>query len=243
MREWRVKLSGWMPGAWSCRIPVALGTGPQKQHLTPFLKTLKYSAGHCAEGCHLRVTYKKPKKLFDVSAFLLIQIINKKINFWTKFLLLSGTEMISLKVSCSLFRYFCTICHIPKLASWKRIGVTFLNLFSTNSIAWDSQMWAVALRNPQTVRRNRQMTAQYRQTPFVPRSYLPEIIIPSLTCVEASACRCAEHFCLDAGSPKPESPSMVFCWALPPARRRDLEHGPWGFMFLAVAAVIFAHAK
>lgn len=56
--------------------------------------------------------------------------------------------MISLKVSCSLFRYFCTICHIPKLALWKRIWVTFLNLFSTKSIAWDSQMWAVALCNP-----------------------------------------------------------------------------------------------
>ena len=61
---------------------------------------------------------------------------------------LSQGEMISLKVSCSLFRYFCTICHIPKQALQKRIGMAFLNLFSTKSIVWDSQMWAMALCNP-----------------------------------------------------------------------------------------------
>lgn len=77
------------------------------------LKSLKYFSGHWAKGCHLRVIHKKPSKLFDVSAFLLIQIINEKIDFWTKFLL-SRREIFSLKVSCSVFRYFCTICHVPK---------------------------------------------------------------------------------------------------------------------------------
>lgn len=79
-----MKLSGCMSGAWSCCIPVVLGAGPQKQPLTPSLKTSQCSAGHCGEGCHLRVTHKKPCKFFDESPFLLIQIINEKINFWTK---------------------------------------------------------------------------------------------------------------------------------------------------------------
>lgn len=47
----------------------------------PSLETLKCSAGHCAQACHLRRIYKKPSKWFDVSAFLLIQIINEKIDF------------------------------------------------------------------------------------------------------------------------------------------------------------------
>lgn len=70
-----------MPGAWNRRIPVALGNGPQKQLPTPSLKTLKRSVGHCAQACHLRVIYNKPSKRFDASAFLLIQIINEKIDF------------------------------------------------------------------------------------------------------------------------------------------------------------------
>lgn len=74
-----MKLGGGVPGAWSRHIPLALGTTPQKQHMTLALETLKSSAGHCAEGCHLRVVYKQPSKLFDVSALLLIQIINEKI--------------------------------------------------------------------------------------------------------------------------------------------------------------------
>lgn len=69
------------------------------------------------------------------------------------------------------------------------------------------------------------MTALYLQTPFVPRSYLPEIIIPSLTCVEASVCHCAEHFCLDTGSPKPESPfhSLLLSFA------SSTEGRPWAW--------------
>lgn len=118
---------------------------------------------------------------------------------------LLGKEMISLKVSCSLFRYFCAVCRIPKQTLQKGIGMAYSNLFSTKSIAWVFQMWAAALCNP-TIRRHRQTTALYLQTPFVPRCCLPYIIIPSLTRAKASVCCCADRLCLDAGSPKPESP-------------------------------------
>lgn len=133
-----MKLRGWMAGIWNCHSPGVLGTSPQKQLQIPSLENLKCSAGCCAEDCHLRVIYGKSVKLFDMSAFLLVQIINKKTDFWTEFLFPSQKkEMISLKVSCSLFRYFSAICHIPKEPMLNRIGMASLNLLSTKYVAWD----------------------------------------------------------------------------------------------------------
>lgn len=213
MREQQVQPSGRMPGAWSCHVPVALGTGPQKQHLTPSLNTWRCSAGCRAEGCHLRVVCKKPSKLFDVSAFL---IINKKIDSWTKFLLLSGREMISLKVSCSLLRYFCTIiCHTPKQALRKRVGMAFLNPFSTKTIAWDSRLWAVGLYKPTNSQEeqgnDRSVSANTFCAPLLPPLYhRPFINSCQSVCVPLCWTFLPRHWVSETREPLPSS-SVELC--------------------------------
>lgn len=147
-KQW-VKLSGWMPGAWNCFISAVLGRGPPKQQLwnlwNIFLGTEQKAV------YYLRVIYKKASKLFDVSAFLWIQIINEKIDFWTKFLL-SRRRIFSLKVSCCVFRYV-TFCHMPnkrkedwegifkpvfnKIHSMKSMSVIMALCNATNS--WEGQ--------------------------------------------------------------------------------------------------------
>lgn len=140
------------------------------------LKSLKYFSGHWAKGCHLRVIYKKPSKLFDVSALLLIQIINEKIDFWTKFLL-SRRKIFSLKASCSVFRYV-TVSHVQnkRKEDWDGIFKPVFNKIHSMKFM-DVNM---ALCNPtNSWRGHKQLEGQAKDlsvsanTFFVPRYCLP----------------------------------------------------------------------